>query len=435
MNYVVWFIGGVIAGISFIIIGNLLLERKERTSLLAIVNILILGLITVALNLLTPGVINGIIKISTNFIFCIYFYRTIFKISFSKGIILSLLSYLAIFIGEVISVLIFLVFMYLLSLSDLEGFFNSLIVHCIITLISILVIYFNISRFRKIMSKDFSEKKVLIGLAILILLTTTILLFRIPVSAMKFDYNTIITFGLFGLFTTIGFVLTKQRIDVIGISQDYKKIVEYSKITEQLLEEYRINSHENKNQLILLKSMVDKSDKDTHKYLNELIKIKEDCKYNWVNSLSNIPAPTLKGFLNYKLIEASNDGINITVDISEKIQKLDLVGFSVKNKEQIYTILGVFFDNAREAAALSKEKELLVQFVVEKKDLIIRIANTFEGEIDLGKIKRNGYSTKGKNRGIGLYIIDRIINSNPILKNETYLVDNYFTQELRIKVK
>ena len=49
----------------------------------------------------------------------------------------------------------------------------------------------------------------------------------------------------------------------------------------------------------------------------------------------------------------------------------------------------------------------------EDNKIVFTIANTYSGEIDLSLITKNGYTTKGKGHGLGLYDIDktRIVQS------------------------
>jgi len=61
------------------------------------------------------------------------------------------------------------------------------------------------------------------------------------------------------------------------------------------------------------------------------------------------------------------------------------------------------------------------------------IANTYRGKVEIDKISEYGYSSKGKNHGTGLYIVENIIVKNKKFTKETSLMDNYFIQTIKIQ--
>lgn len=98
-------------------------------------------------------------------------------------------------------------------------------------------------------------------------------------------------------------------------------------------------------------------------------------------------------------------------------------------------ILGIFLDNAVEAAEESDEREINIIFrrSIADKVQIFSIENTYKyKDIDTEKIFEKDFSTKNRNSGIGLWEVKNIIDKN---KNVTLLTtkDNkYFTQRLII---
>jgi two-component system sensor histidine kinase AgrC len=58
------------------------------------------------------------------------------------------------------------------------------------------------------------------------------------------------------------------------------------------------------------------------------------------------------------------------------------------------------------------------------------IENTVKEMPDINKIFQKSYSTKGDNRGMGLWIIKNIIRKNKNIILNTYCKDNKFIQEL-----
>ena len=54
--------------------------------------------------------------------------------------------------------------------------------------------------------------------------------------------------------------------------------------------------------------------------------------------------------------------------------------------------------------------------------------NTTEN-VDIKKMKKKGYTTKGKGHGNGLYYADKIIKRSSILKSENSIINNYYVQK------
>ena len=56
-------------------------------------------------------------------------------------------------------------------------------------------------------------------------------------------------------------------------------------------------------------------------------------------------------------------------------------------------------------------------------------------EVNLNAITKNGYTTKGKGHGLGLYDIDKTIRKNEWLSVSYELLENYFVAKLIINKK
>ena len=95
----------------------------------------------------------------------------------------------------------------------------------------------------------------------------------------------------------------------------------------------------------------------------------------------------------------------------------------------------MFLDNAIEEVikAKKKEREILVSMYIDEY-FIIEISNIFFGDIEINRLTEKGYTSKGKGRGYGLSLVDRIINKNDRLELETIVINNIFTQKLKIKM-
>ena len=64
---------------------------------------------------------------------------------------------------------------------------------------------------------------------------------------------------------------------------------------------------------------------------------------------------------------------------------------------------------------------------------IIDISNTFNNKVDMNKIKNKKYSTKGKNRGYGLYIMNRLLKDNENISVDQSIKNKFFISKIIIK--
>ena len=148
--------------------------------------------------------------------------------------------------------------------------------------------------------------------------------------------------------------------------------------------------------------------------------------------IKNIPIPGIKGLINYKLLKMKELNIEIEVYVSEEVATLNQNHLDIKEKNNLYTILGVILDNAIEASIESKERMISLQFFKDNDDINIILANTFKS-INLDQLEEKGYSSKGKNRGIGLYLVKEILKHSKNIEKETSIINNFFVQKIIIK--
>jgi len=67
--------------------------------------------------------------------------------------------------------------------------------------------------------------------------------------------------------------------------------------------------------------------------------------------------------------------------------------------------------------------------------LHISIKNKFKGIIDVSKIDKSGYTTKGDGHGYGLSLVKNILSESRCLENKRKITKSTFEQILIIKQK
>ncbi len=208
--------------------------------------------------------------------------------------------------------------------------------------------------------------------------------------------------------------------------------MDYVKTYEVLLDEKSKKQHEYRNQLAVIRIMA--KNKRTREYIDELLD-EENTENNLetINKLKYIPTGGLKGLIYYKIETMKKKNINIFVDVSSELDNHKLWKECDKNLQDISKVLGVYLDNAIEAAELSKEKYITFEAYLDEKSIVFKISNTYENKIDVGKIDKEGYSTKGKGKGYGLALVKDIISKNNSLTQKREMNGIYYVQSLYIK--
>lgn len=436
IKYLEYFLGSYILSVSFFIIGNILLDKKEKLNIKNVIITAILSIIIIVINLTSATMLDNILKLIVIFALYIGYYKAIFKEELSKTILTSFIMNLIIFLSEIIVDIILGIILFILKENVLVAMRYSIEINIAISLCAIIISYKERKRLNELVNKGQMDKKILIFLAIIIITALAILLYKTPLVDIKLDLNTSITAFLIVIFCIISFIIIKQQRDVNEKEEEYRKLANYSQVTEGVLEEYRLNLHESRNQLIIIRNMIfTTKKKELKEYVNNLIDATEVNKYRWVNELKYIPIPELKGFINFKLMEMSNKKIDIEINVERKLKSSKMKNLKIKDKGDLYNIIGVFLDNAKEASLESKEKRVAIEMYEIDSDLHIVIANTYKGKIDIEKINEYGYSSKGKNRGTGLHLVNKIIERNRMFERTTSKIDEYFVQELTVHLE
>ncbi|WP_165850513.1 sensor histidine kinase [Lactiplantibacillus plantarum] len=150
-------------------------------------------------------------------------------------------------------------------------------------------------------------------------------------------------------------------------------------------------------------------------------------KYN-LEDLSRVKVKSIKSILFSKLSYAQSQEIEVHFDLKEP-----LIDITV-NELDLDIALGIMLDNAIEASVGHADGEIMSAIFIEKNSTVFLIQNNvFEQLPPLWKLKEAGYSTKGKNRGIGLNSLSKIVNRNENMILETRVLGAVFLQRLTVK--
>ncbi|MGO5073606.1 sensor histidine kinase [Clostridium sporogenes] len=225
----------------------------------------------------------------------------------------------------------------------------------------------------------------------------------------------------------------EYRVELRREIEEKNEIEEYAHIIEEMYSETRRFKHDYINMLSPLKEYIDNEDiEGLSEFLyNNVIDMDKNIK--WSNSnidkLKYIKVQGLKAILSTKLIKASSMNIDINVHIVEDIHYIHM------NIMDLCRIIGILMDNAIEAAGECEAPKICIAVANKNDYVVIAVHNNFFGDKPLiHKIYKEGFSTKGKGRGLGLYTVKNIIDTKyeNVLLN-TSIEENMFIQEIWIK--
>ena len=302
--------------------------------------------------------------------------------------------------------------------------------------VSFLVVLIFKSKTTKLISKflkNIKDNSIVINsiiIVIIMILTTIESYMKLPIQLLLLT-NTLIS--AFFILLIYKFTEAKNKYNIIN--KKYQTSINSLQESEAMIDKFRVNTHENKNELLTIRNMIKNNDKKTIEYIDKLVdnKIKDNEKIMY--QTSKIPEGGLRATIYSKLCVMDKYKIKYKLDIAKNVRTVDLINLDEELILNICKILGVFMDNAIEAVKNLKKKEIKIELYVIENELYIDITNNYKKNIDLSKIGRERQTTKGEEHGYGLLLVNKIVNENKqYLENEKSINGEYFTQTLIIKI-
>lgn len=364
-----------------------------------------------------------------SYITTIFIYKLIFKISFKRSILVCGMMLLITLIIDMLCAIILLQFVSGEAIRD----YKSMLVITNIMVYSFAWGFTYIKPIRKFLYKFISkiDKSKIYSQYIFIMITVVVqslIIYDFTSGNLNSEKQYIVTLVTFILMLILVLIYIKSKNDNDKLQEQFDYLYDYSENYEDWITKEQLNIHENKNQLIVLRDMLNKNDKAV-KYINDILEEDFVLEDKWLGQLSNVPKGGLKGLLYYKLITIEKNDLNFCVDISKNAQN-KLKRLQKEQLKDISHIIGIYMDNAIEASVNSKKKMFALEIYCIKKELHIVITNSFNENIDMLKINNKGYTTKGKGRGKGLYFVSKIKDKNPNINTATNIINEYFIQRI-----
>ena len=237
------------------------------------------------------------------------------------------------------------------------------------------------------------------------------------------------------IFTITRYVIKQKELE--KINNKYQTSVSSLKEYEVMIDKFRVDTHENKNEFRTIRNMLKAKVKkdDVIKYIDKLIdnKIKDNDKI--MKKTAKIPEGGLRATIYSKLCLMDTLNVKYRLNISRDVRTTDLINLDEDLVLKICKILGVFLDNAIEAVKELNKKEIVVEIYTMDNNLCIDVTNNFKGSLDLEKISNIKYTTKGDGHGYGLTLVNKLLEEeSDKLENEKSINRDTFTQTLKIKM-
>jgi CitB family two-component system sensor histidine kinase MalK len=210
-----------------------------------------------------------------------------------------------------------------------------------------------------------------------------------------------------------------------------RSLIEY----EEMIDKYRVNNHENKNQLQMIRSMIKHGDKAVNNYIDDLLDTVYMANESLMMDVAMIPAGGLRATVYSKLVIMDNNNICHMLNIDHKLRGIDFFENNPEITLKVCNLLNIFIDNAIDEVNLQTEKNILLDiYLDDEKTAIFEITNVYVSDFDINRIYEKRYTTKSKGHGYGLALANEIIGNEARITNNTIVDDNLFTQKLIVNI-
>ena len=223
---------------------------------------------------------------------------------------------------------------------------------------------------------------------------------------------------------------TNNKIESAKLEQQKKYILALEKNNNEI----RKFKHDFNNIILGLDGYINNDDfnkEKLKKYFNSTIMtFNNNIELNdiVIAKLNSIKVSSLKSLIINKVLVAQNNNIDVDINIQGEINDF------YTDEMQLSRVLGILLDNAIEASLeLTDDKKIDMNIIQIDKTTDIQISNTFNNTgTPITDFNKEGFSTKGTNRGLGLSSAHEIANKLNILLN-TEIDGNTFIQILTIE--
>ena len=252
------------------------------------------------------------------------------------------------------------------------------------------------------------------------------------------SFGSILATIVFICLLLILFAMNAKKVQVereIALNQkkfEQEHLQTYTDEIVALYNEIRGFRHDYAGMLVSMQMAIDSKDlQEIDRIYNQVLvkanqKLRSD-KYTYFD-LNNIEDSALRSLIAQSIVYARNKDVEFTLEVKDIITRLSI------DLLDLVRIMSVLLNNAVEGAAESYSKQMEVAVIKMDLETVIVIQNsckyTMTPSEDLFEL---GFSTKGRNRGIGLNNVKEILDKYENIILETEMEDSKFRQIIRFK--
>lgn len=335
---------------------------------------------------------------------------------------------------ELVIEIVFSILLIPSGIISLKSFDENILLKGIFSILTVSIPYFilSINRVKNFFKKIIkSLNKPILSFLLIVsgLVGLAILSYKFVTNFTKAVYLDNILLLLF--FVILMSIIVYNRYIINNEVKKTEELLELITKYEERNDEHRAYKHELLNNLLALKAFKNKNSKEFDLALDELIS-QYNSKSFGIKNIYKLPVG-LKGLIYYKISDIENEDYNVLVNISKQVS-IDLEKHDHREYISLCKITGIVLDNAIEAMKISNDKFLNIEVYKEKKNTIIEINNSFDDKnTDIDKIYNKNYSSKGKNRGLGLYLAKMLLKKSKYLDMEQRVENNIFYTRIYVK--
>lgn len=316
---------------------------------------------------------------------------------------------------------------------------QGMLIYLVLFIIISVIIAYTLTYFIKQLSGSYLSlsKKYLIFLSTFLLISFIVSYLIMPseIAYSRFAEVTIITVVLFAFVAiaiiSFSFILLRQ----IQYKNNMEEIESYYKYTlqiENINHEMRKFRHDYVNILTTLSEFIRDDDMPgLREYFNkEIMPIQDSLqtKSIKINGIDNLKVREIKGLVTTKILQAQEKNIRISIEVPEHIDHIDM------NTISLSRIIGIIIDNAIEASEkVEDDPNIIIAFIKAEASIYFVVMNKCAPDTpQVHHLFKEGYSTKGENRGLGLATLKEITDTTSNVLLDTVIDNGYFVQKVEI---